>query len=111
MNLAFVEKRFVDEAVVLKKLVVVAFPTTAEVADSTPKFAEEEKRFVVVADVPVAFTKVKFWRVDEPVRRRFERVESPPVAVKVVPTPREPPVVRDEPIAIEPVKFAVSDIV
>ena len=34
------EKRFVDEAIV-------------------------ENRFVVVADVPVAFTKVKFWRVEE----------------------------------------------
>ena len=41
------------------------------------------KKFVVVAEVPVAFTKVKFWRVDEPVRRRLERVERPPVTVRV----------------------------
>ena len=53
-----VEKRFVEEAVVAKKL-------------------------VVVAEVPVALTKVKFWRVEEPVRRRFERVVRPPVAVRV----------------------------
>jgi len=38
-----VERRFVDDAVVAKK-------------------------FVVVAEVPVAFTKVKFWRVVEPAR-------------------------------------------
>jgi len=53
-----VKKRFVVEALVAKKL-------------------------VVVAEVPVAFRKVKFWRVDEPVRRRFERVVSPAVAVRV----------------------------
>ena len=41
-----VVKRFVEEAVVAKKL-------------------------VVVADDPVAFTKVKFWRVVEAVERRF----------------------------------------
>ena len=39
------EKRLVEEAVVLKKL-------------------------VVVAEVPVALTKVKFWRVEEPTTRR-----------------------------------------
>ncbi len=36
-----------------------------------------EKKFVVVALVPVAFTKVKFWRVDEPVTRRFDAVKRP----------------------------------
>ena len=35
------------------------------------------KKFVVVADVPVAFTNVKDWRVDEPVERRFEAVSKP----------------------------------
>ena len=30
-----------------------------------------EKRFVVVAEVPVAVRKVKFWRVDEDVARRL----------------------------------------
>ena len=53
-------KRLVDEAVVLKELVVVAL-------------------------VPVAFTKVKFWRVVEPTTRRlpdeFMVVEAaPPIA-------------------------------
>ena len=52
------EKRLVDEAVVEKRLVVVAF-------------------------VPVALMKVKFWRVEEPVRRRLERVVRPPVTLSV----------------------------
>jgi hypothetical protein len=66
--LAAVAARFVEEAVVAKKL-------------------------VVVAEVPVALRKVKFWRVLEPVRRRFESVVNPPVAVRV------------------PVKLAVDEIV
>jgi hypothetical protein len=51
------------------------------------------KSEVVVAAVPVAFTKVKFWKVLEPVSKRFERVVSPPVAVSV------------------PVKLAVDEMV
>ena len=61
-------KRFVEEAVVAKKL-------------------------VVVAEVPVAFTKVKFWRVVDPERRRLESEVRPPVAVRV------------------PVKFAAEEMV
>lgn len=52
-----VENRFVEEAVV-------------------------EKKFVVVAEVPVAFTKVKFWRVEDPSAKRFVLV-TVPVAVKL----------------------------
>jgi len=37
----------------------------------------------VVAWEPVAFTKVKFWRVEEPVTKRLERVVSPEVTVRV----------------------------
>jgi hypothetical protein len=43
--------------------------------------------FVVVAEVPVAFAKVRSWKVEEPVRRRFgkvaapERVKLPPLAL------------------------------
>ncbi len=54
--------------------------------DELLKFVEKSvvaNKFVVVADVPVAFTKVKFWRVDEPFNRRFERFVRPPVAVRV----------------------------
>lgn len=40
-------------------------------------------RAEVVALVPVAFTKVKFCKVEEPVRRRLAKVVSPPVAVTV----------------------------
>lgn len=39
-----------------------------------------EKKFVVVALDPVALRKVKFWRVDDPVARRFAN-ERVPVAV------------------------------
>lgn len=48
----FVEKRLVDDAVVAKK-------------------------FVVVAELPVAFTKVKFWSVDDDVTRTFVVVAKP----------------------------------
>lgn len=47
-----VAKRLVDDAVVAKKL-------------------------VVVAEVPVAFTKVKFWRVDEALARRLVKLPRP----------------------------------
>ena len=40
-------------------------------------------RLVVVACDVVAFSAVKFSKVVEPVRRRFESVERPPVAVSV----------------------------
>lgn len=63
-----------------KKLVVVALPATSE---DEYKFVEVElvmlplvavrpveKKLVVVADVPVALMKVKFWRVVEPIARR-----------------------------------------
>jgi hypothetical protein len=39
------------------------------------------KRLVVVAEVPVALMKVKFWRVDEPFTKRLVRVPEPPVRV------------------------------
>ena len=41
-----------------------------------------EKKLVVVAEVPVAFPKVKFWRVVEPTTRR-----SPEVFIVVVALP------------------------
>jgi len=49
-------------------------------------------RRVVVACEDVELRAVKFCKVDEPVTRRLERVERPPVAVRVVPTVREPAV-------------------
>jgi len=51
------------------------------------------KKSVVVAEVPVALRKVKFWRVEEPVVKRLERVVKPPVALRV------------------PVKLAADDMV
>jgi hypothetical protein len=57
------------------------------------------KKFVEVAEVVVARRAVKFCRVDEPERRRFDSEVRPPVAVRVVP------------IAREPVKLAADEIV
>ncbi len=56
------------------------------------------KKLVVVALVPVALTKLKFWRVVEPVSKRLESVEIPAVAVSV------------EPIESDPVKAAVLEM-
>ena len=56
-------------------------------------------KLVVVALVEVEFKAVKFWRVDEAFNKRLERLVKPPVAVRVVP------------IASEPVKLAVAEIV
>ena len=44
-----------------------------------------EKREVVVAEVPEALTKVKFWRVDDPLIKRspdelMVEVAAPPIA-------------------------------
>ena len=97
LRVAVEAKRFVDEAVVAKKL-------------------------VVVAEVPVAFTKVKFWRVLDPVARRLARVVSP---VKYEAPETESAVVEAygktlAPVAVEvmipaiprvPVKLAADEIV
>ena len=48
-----------------------------------PNVPVVENRLVVVAWVPVAFMKVKFWRVDDPVTKRLERVVRPLVAERV----------------------------
>ena len=41
------------------------------------ELAVVENKLVVVAEVPVAFRKVKFWRVVEPVARMFANVPRP----------------------------------
>lgn len=85
----FKEPRLNDVAVNVPAVRVPIFPVVAN------RFVDEavvEKKLVEVAFVVVAFTPVKFWRVVDPVRRRLERVERPPVAVRV------------------PVKFAVLEI-
>ena len=66
---------------------------------SSLEVIDEIAREEEVALVEVELSAVKFCRVDDPVTKAFERVESPPVAVKVVPTPSEP------------VKLATADIV
>ncbi len=102
-------KRFVDEAVVAKKVVEVLLvvvelmpvkfwrvldPVTRRLAVvmspvlvRVPKVPMVEKRLVVVAWVPVAFTKVKFWKVEDAVARKLAawmravEVSAPPFAV------------------------------
>ena len=48
------------------------------------------KKLVEVALVEVEFSAVKLSSVEEPESRRFDKLVSPPVAVKLVPTVREP---------------------
>src|SRR3989344_2932382 len=73
---------------------------------SEPEDIPEMAKFVEVALVPVAFTNVKFWRVEEPVVRRFESVERPFVAVSVPATERLPALSNVE--VAEPPKYAAS---
>jgi len=139
----FVAKRFVEVALVVVLFAPVKFWRVVEpvrrrfdadkrpVSESAPPFAPVKKRFVldavvakrlvVVAFVVVELSPVKFWRVEEPVTRRFESVERPPVAVRVVPTLREPvrlaaleivwPLMRPEVMVPEPIeKFPVPEM-
>ena len=48
------------------------------VEDEVVKVPLVAKKLVVVAEVPVALTKVKFWRVELPLRRRFVRLPVVP---------------------------------
>ena len=68
-------------------------PALSAVAKRFVELAVVAKKFVVVADVPVAFRNVKFWRVEE------ARERNPPVRVESPVTESEPRVpidVRDE---------------
>lgn len=56
-------------------------PMFPKVANKLVEEALVEKKDVVVADVPVALRKVKFWRVDDPVNRRLAKVVNPPLKV------------------------------
>jgi hypothetical protein len=83
-------------AIVVEAILVdprVTVPAVRLVAKRFVELAVVAKKFVVVAEVPVAFRKVKFWSVVEPVSKRFASVASPAVAVRV------------------PVKLAALDIV
>ena len=84
------------------------------------------KKFVVVADVPVAFKKVKFWRVEEELTKRFsvERsvveavialksaakklVEVALVEVEYVAKVEEAMRERGEPVSQRPVEVALT---
>ena len=64
-------KRFDVDAVVEKKLVVVAFAIVAFVAERVPAVVLVAKVLVEVLFVVVAFVAVKFWRVDDPETNMF----------------------------------------
>jgi hypothetical protein len=85
----------VDTAAVELKLIrpplIVRLPRLPVVANRLVEEAVVAKLFVVVAAVPVAFTKVKFWRVEELVTRRLPRVPRP-VVVRVLPPSESAPV-------------------
>ena len=85
----------VDTAAVELKLIrpplIVRLPRLPVVANRLVEEAVVAKLFVVVAAVPVAFTKVKFWSVEEPVTRRLPRVPRP-VVVRVLPPSERAPV-------------------
>ena len=92
--------------------VEVKLPPLAVVKKRLVEDAVVEKKLVVVAEVPVALVKVKFWRVVELVRRRVaglrepERYRSVPVAdvkVKLVNEPVGPETVA--PVRVELVKM------
>src|SRR3989338_9182032 len=90
-KLKLLEKRLVEEAVVLKKFVVVAEVPVALVKSRFVLWILvpvtcDENRLVVVAEVPVALTKVKFCKVLEALSKRFARVPRP-VEVKLPPFP------------------------
>ena len=71
------------------------------------------KRLVEVAEVPVAETKVKFWRVDEPLTRRLARVARPEVVrvvkepAPVTPTTHTPLIAKHPEVRLIPL-FAVE---
>ena len=71
-----VEKRFVEVAFVVVELVAFSPAIIELMIDSF-----EANRFVVVADVPVAFWNVKFARVEEAFTKRFV-VEAVPKIVR-----------------------------
>ena len=85
--------------------VEVKLPPFPVVKNKLVELAVVEKRLVVVAEVPVALTKVKFWSVDEPLTYRLVvvalvviRLAKVCTAVHVLGLPRFSPMVR----AVEP---------
>lgn len=59
-----------------------AVPKLAAVAKRLVDEAVVEKKLVVVAEVPVALEKVKFWSVVEPVTRKVELIVDEAVEKK-----------------------------
>ena len=62
---------------VVARLVEVALVAERSVKRPVVPRIREAKKLVVVAFVPVELMKVKFWRVDEPERRRLAKVARP----------------------------------
>src|SRR3989338_1449111 len=76
-KVADVEYRLVEEAVVLKRLVVVARVSAAEFAERTPKVAEEENKFVLLAVVLKRVVVVALVAEKVPVERLVAETEVP----------------------------------
>jgi len=57
----------------------VKFPIVARFEKKFVELAVVAKKLVVVAEVPVAFKKVKFWNVDDPVASKLEALNNPVV--------------------------------
>ena len=58
-------------------------PTVRSEENRFVELAVVEKKLVVVADVPVALLKVKFWRVEEAFIKRLPRVDKPVVVMEL----------------------------
>ena len=60
-------------------------PVPPTVRSEEKRFVEDavvEKKLVVVAEVPVAFEKVKFWKVEEALARILVKVPRPEVVIE-----------------------------
>ena len=74
-------KRFVDVADVVVLFVAMSDVTVRFERLAFVPVKLVENKLVVVADVPVAFRKVKFWRVDDPVASMLVAERVPKVFV------------------------------
>lgn len=90
---------------VVVALVVVLFTVWKFVVEAVMALKSVAKKLVVVAEVPVALTKVKFCKVVEARWRDCPVVVAPPKMVK--PLPVVPPPIVLEALAIKLAKFVV----
>ena len=87
-------------------------PTVAAAADRFDVLAVVLKKFVVVALVPVALTKVKFCKVEEALTRRLVKLPVPPEVILLVrvSVPPEPVVKKRLVVEAVPAKKAPVEV-